>query len=386
MVFRIVEGKLGFQGTVSGTDQTLAALTNVQEHPNPNVLRIWLENPSGGVVTGVASLNTATGTITLNGVDGNTVITAVPVGPITVSGFRTEFVTASGYLQAGIDSVDLQQAYDNGTGRIDQIASAKPVVLSGTDPDDTVLQTVGAVEIADDPIELGTGTKTVNGFPRGHRLFVHESEGYLDYAIGVDSHGTIGPNPGLRTYSSRGDHPGGLEATTSGDIVGVFQGHGHDGADYERVGSVLIIADEDGSPTSIKGKVDFRVQENVGALSTRGGPDVEGWQFENFPLRNIGNVIAASGTYSDSLTISGSPVHVASPTVAEKNFSSSTTYFPFTHNLNSDQIVVSFYKPDIPTGYERQVFFDELYIIDDNTVSGTTVLPTTGRMVVVAGI
>lgn len=47
MIIRIVEGTQGIQGTVSGTDQTVAALTNADDHTAPNVLRVWVENQSG---------------------------------------------------------------------------------------------------------------------------------------------------------------------------------------------------------------------------------------------------------------------------------------------------------------------------------------------------
>ena len=70
------------------------------------------------------------------GADGITVISGVPTaGEVTVSGFRTEFVNASGSLQSSIDAIDssvtLQDAYDNGTGII-SATPVKPVKVEGT--------------------------------------------------------------------------------------------------------------------------------------------------------------------------------------------------------------------------------------------------------------
>lgn len=248
MVLRVNEGTTGIQGTVSGTDRTLVSLTNPQEHPTSNILRVWLENPGGGVSTAVTSLNTVTGTTTLAGTDGNIVITDVPTRTITVSGFRTEFVAASGSLQSQIDFIDVDEV--------------EPAI-------------VGMDGIT---VTSGSSTTTLTGF-------------YPEFVAASGS-----------------------------------------------------------------------LQE----------------QFDP--------IVASSGSFSDSLTVSGLPVQPSVSTAAEKNFSPETTYFPFTHSLNSDQILVSLYVPDLGTGYERQVFFDELYIIDNNTVSGTTLIPTTGRMVVLKGI
>jgi hypothetical protein len=54
--------------------------------------------------TQVDEINTVTGTVTVDGADGNTVLTQGQT--ITVSGFRGEFVSASGSLQDQIDAVE----------------------------------------------------------------------------------------------------------------------------------------------------------------------------------------------------------------------------------------------------------------------------------------
>jgi hypothetical protein len=52
MSFRVVEGVIEQQGTVSGTDATTFALTDPQNIPahagSPNVLRVWIENQTEG--------------------------------------------------------------------------------------------------------------------------------------------------------------------------------------------------------------------------------------------------------------------------------------------------------------------------------------------------
>jgi hypothetical protein len=192
MILNIVEGTLGIQGTVSGTDQTVLALTNHIDHTAPNVLRVWIENPTGGTTAGVTSLNTVTGTVTIVGADGIDILTNTAAGVITsgilqsqintaisdaaepaivgdlfisvtsgtsttqlsakailgedgitvisgsnsvtVSGFRDEFVLASGSLQSQISGLDpavtLQEAYDDGDGTIIS-TFVKPVTVSG---------------------------------------------------------------------------------------------------------------------------------------------------------------------------------------------------------------------------------------------------------------
>lgn len=192
MAFRVVEGTFEMQGTVSGTDATTVVLTDPTqnaEHTAPNILRIWVENPStcpdvittifngpftvlnttasgsnvqlvgagetsvttdGNVITisgtphpitgepDVDSINTATGTITINGADGITVLTdlSTPATPtITVSGFETsvcdKIVTTSGYLQTQIDSVGGGPGVILGAGGNTVISGSNEVTVSG---------------------------------------------------------------------------------------------------------------------------------------------------------------------------------------------------------------------------------------------------------------
>jgi len=69
---------------------------------------------------------------------------------------------------------------------------------------------------------------------------------------------------------------------------------------------------------------------------------------------------------------------------AQKIFAAPTTQFPFTHNLNSTNLDVSFYV-DEPGSGEREAGLDEVYILDANTISGTTTIARSGRLVVIAG-
>jgi hypothetical protein len=65
----------------------------------------------------------------LVGTDGVTVISGSPTD--TIQGFRPEFVATSGSLQTQIDTVTLQDTYDNGDGTI-QATLGKPVKVEGT--------------------------------------------------------------------------------------------------------------------------------------------------------------------------------------------------------------------------------------------------------------
>lgn len=61
------------------------------------------------------------------GTDGNVVTTGT--NTIQIAGFRDDFVSASGSLQTQIDGLDLQQAYDNGASVL--VVSGTPVTISG---------------------------------------------------------------------------------------------------------------------------------------------------------------------------------------------------------------------------------------------------------------
>ncbi len=83
-------------------------------------------------------------TANTSGVDGVTVIDDGAGNP-TISGFREEFVSASGALQGQIGGVTLQDAYDSGDGTI-ATTVAKPVEVTGE-----------GFKVADNvPITLGT--------------------------------------------------------------------------------------------------------------------------------------------------------------------------------------------------------------------------------------
>ena len=104
MIIRIVEGTQGIQGTVSGTDQTIAALTNADDHTAPNVLRVWLENQSSDEYV-KKSGDTMTGEL---------VVPAVSIGGglVVPSGIVfSNLPTVSGGLQSGELWVDTASDY-----------------------------------------------------------------------------------------------------------------------------------------------------------------------------------------------------------------------------------------------------------------------------------
>lgn len=227
-IISIVEGTLGIQGTVSGTDQTLVALTSAAQHAVPNVLRIWIENQVGDPTVYVQSLNTVTGSITLDGSDGNTVLTNVPSKILTVQGFRPEFIAASGFLQSQIGSSTdtLQSAYNNGTGVI-QTTAGKPVTISGAAGLD--FQVVGSGNFTE-ALSVGTGTTHLDN----HSILA--ASGIFSHSLTISgvpvSTGTGVVDHGNLTGLLDDDHPqyslvNGTRAFTStvGGITPVLPGH-----------------------------------------------------------------------------------------------------------------------------------------------------------------
>lgn len=98
---------------------------------------------------------------------------------------------------------------------------------------------------------------------------------------------------------------------------------------------------------------------------------------------SLPNIVAMPG----SLTVSGSAVLTtasANNLTATKVFASPTTYLPFTHNMNTTNVVADFYVPDVG-GSLRKTVPDALYIIDANTVSGSLTVAKAGTLVVMAG-
>jgi len=263
--------------------------------------------------TDVDSLNTVTGTITLVGVDGNTIITQAQT--ITVSGFRTEFVNASGSLQTQISAIDssvtLQEAYDNGTGQILGVTTAKPVTISGANTEN-VFNAIGQAVFAGDLAEVGTEDKIVNGVSRTHRVFIHEAD---DFSLGIDSHGGFG-TPGVRTYKSGGTHETPV-ATTTETALGSLASYSYDGTDYGQSARIRMVADGNHSNNNTPARIEFHTV-SVGVSSypastnggLRGSISAGGWDFDNHPLTDVGKITAVSGSFSHSLTVSGIPVQL----------------------------------------------------------------------------
>jgi len=96
----------------------------------------------------------------LIGADGVTVASGSSTD--TLTGFRTEFVNASGSLQSQISSSDtLQEAYDNGNGIIVTV-SGKPLVVSGTEEDEDVDFIVVGSGTFTEALSIGTGTTHID--------------------------------------------------------------------------------------------------------------------------------------------------------------------------------------------------------------------------------
>lgn len=110
--------KLTVQGTISGTDTFVTNLTSAgdvsaatgQFADSLTVSGVPVDITGGGGGGGVSDINAETGSITLDGSDGNTAITSPST--ITIQGFRPEFVNASGSLQSQIDNLDSIYATD----------------------------------------------------------------------------------------------------------------------------------------------------------------------------------------------------------------------------------------------------------------------------------
>lgn len=105
--------------TVSGIPVSLVS---------PDITSAEVVTISGHLQTQIDSFEAVDAANALVGTDGITVISGSNV--TTVSGFRTEFVSASGSLQSQINDIDLQEAYDNGTFAGD-IWALSDVTVSG---------------------------------------------------------------------------------------------------------------------------------------------------------------------------------------------------------------------------------------------------------------
>jgi hypothetical protein len=267
---------------------------------------------TGGGGGAVDSVNAVTGAVLIDGAGGNTAITSGQT--ITVSGFRDEFISASGSL-AGLT---LQDAYDN--GRFIQVVPNEPaqiacaqggvaLVTSG------VLAAEGHIIVASTgTAEVETGyTKNVQGFQLDHMVLIHEPLAN-NYQFGLDSHG-VGTPPAVRTYKSQGDHDTMLPVN-DGDTLGLYEGFGYGDSNYGSSARIRFIAADDFTNGHSPGRISFSTtppgsNNSSGLGNIRASADYTGWSFLNHQVRDIGEVVAVSGTFSDSLTVSGLPVLTA---------------------------------------------------------------------------
>lgn len=184
MVFRAVEGSIVMQGSVSGTDATPFA---AQESNRAQIIHI--DNPLVLLATGTATfigkgeivvtqegidivisgtphpddvnnLNGLQNSVTIAGTGGNTVLIDGQI--ITVSGFREEFVDASGTLQTQIDAVEASDV-----DSVNSLGGAIIIDSEGSVFVTTVGQTItisGAEEgalVGTDGITIISGTNTI---------------------------------------------------------------------------------------------------------------------------------------------------------------------------------------------------------------------------------
>lgn len=461
MAFRVVEGTFEMQGTVSGTDATTVVLTDPTqnaEHTAPNILRIWVENPStcpdvittifngpftvlnttasgsnvqlvgagetsvttdGNVITisgtphpitgepDVDSINTATGTITINGADGITVLTdlSTPATPtITVSGFETsvcdKIVTTSGYLQTQIDSVGGGPGVILGAGGNTVISGSNEVTVSGFY--DEFVSASGSLQNQIDTINVdeiepaivgadgitvisGANTTTVSGF---RTEFVSASGSLQNQIDGIDSSVTLQEaydnGDGIIETSSSAK-PVVISGSTVGDLLLIQEPttalalRVRD--DYVQVNNPLRGASGSAATPSYTFTNDIDTglyQDASDVLGISAGGDlvvvVSGATTGNEGVGidgklTVDRICTVSGIVSESLTVSGSPVVLAPgvdlqraydnspdglitipPGIGQKPITISGSFSGFDHSLVlGGQDVIDLFFTDIPS-------------------------------------
>ncbi len=265
-----------------------------------------------------AANNTDTISDAMIGTDGITVISGVPTeSETTISGFRTEFVAASGSLQSEIDAIDssvtLQDAYDNSSdGRI-VATTSKPVVISGT----------GEFEAGN---ITSTGTVTASGGLFGDFLQAGDGGISTPQIFGHPNNEALAP-----AFSFVGDSDTGMLLQTSNTIrftcggtiplhlssvlVRAFRPfNAQPGTAIDDLGFTFT----DDMDTGI-----YQVATGDGSIAFASDGAAVGYFDANKDLHVVndalvsgtvdtGNLTAVTGTFSESLTVSGIPVRIDS--------------------------------------------------------------------------
>lgn len=247
----------------------------------------------------VSSLEGLQGDLTLAGADGIT-ITDDSVSEITITGFRTEFINASGTLSNEIDSDISAHSADSGAHH-ERYSKEENDAITGSD---------GITIVS------GSNSIDVQGF---RTEFVNASGSLQSDIDAIDSSVTLQEaydnGDGSITISSNPV----LVSGTTGDIFKVQSNN--DTVEFNVRDNIISITNplraDDGSAsvptysfTSDSNTGMYRASENVLCLAAAGNDQVTITGSTGMGVD--GEISAGSGFFSDSLTISGSPVILSS--------------------------------------------------------------------------
>ena len=323
MIIRIVEGTQGIQGTVSGTDQTVAALTNADDHTSHNVLRVWVENQGSGEYV-EKSGDTMTGTLIVPDI---TAVSGTFTDSLFIGGLLSKY--NAGLYNDGIYNLGARSTLDNTSISTESGIFSTSLTISGTPvatgtsfvPGDYVAKSgdtmTGDLWIDSADLTVSGGVKFVDSAGGGFQ--------FLDY-------GGLG-HPSISWFQQGGDSPKWqMQAADVDPPVWVLWDRGNGGAEHR--GNRIVVAS--GSPGLLqRTSANFTIGQsgNVWILpptSEGVAPDghealhvtgsglfegglvatetVSGTDFYTANITSTGTVTAPTGTFAESLTISGTPI------------------------------------------------------------------------------
>lgn len=389
-----------------------------------------LTSVSGHLQSQISAINIDEIEPAITGSDGITIISGTST--TNVAGFRAEFVAASGTLQSQISSIvvdEIEPAIVSGspdltiTSGTNQIvvrdnnraiipSNSNLTVTSGTNTITIALADALSVSsiIAVSLIATEAVSGTVGRFSQTVSSEMHQATTVsglrgvfvdsltisgIPVNIGAADHGTlIGLSDDDHLQYSRVDGTRPFTSTVGG-VTPTLDAHlatkgyvdashkaliGTDGVTITSGTNTVAVAgfrDEFVAASgSLQSQINAVEASDVDTITVTGTS-----LLGDITLQGLGSVTLL--TSGQTVLISGGGAGGASAS-AETTFSSPTTTFPFTHNLSSDEVTVLFYQ-NLGGGVERQTFFDTLDVLSTNTVSGSMSIPTTGRMVVIAG-
>ena len=315
----LVDGSRSFTNNVSTSGSVPTASSHLTRKDYVDTISGSLQTQLDAVeASDVDSLNSLAGTLTLAGADGLTVGNDGS-SIVTVTGFRTEFVSASGTLQTQIDGIDssstLQDAYDNADGTI-ITAGGKPVVLSGTG------ELVAVTGTFTDGLTIGDGTTYI--FPNeirigeltasGSGVFGGDVNTSTDYNIGgiqVLSSTTLGNNVVNSSLTNVGTLSGlivdGFLTMDTSRILRFNQGAkiqftGGTGNNF--IEGNVSNSGRIGFFTDNLERISITLAGNVGIKNTNPGVSLD----VNGDARISGDITATSGTFTLRPDVSGDSV------------------------------------------------------------------------------